>query len=221
MTRVVHFSQDFRRGKPQLGGFSRICGLTADGNDHVIVTLHSGDFGVDEWEVDHLRVVSFGIGTARVRSWSRRRVARDIGARAARWLLDHGHMPDVLFGHSQLMNFDVLSALRSALCTKVPLLWEANGIIGHQLFDGSRHPAHFWYAAQQYRVFHRADHVIAQTERSKAVIIERFRVKADRVSVVTNGFDAASVNAVKHYEKLPVPLTAGAHRAVSHPASGL
>ena len=38
MKHIVHFSQDFRIGKPQLGGFSRILNQFADGNQHVVFT---------------------------------------------------------------------------------------------------------------------------------------------------------------------------------------
>ena len=43
MKNIVHFSQDFRLGKPQLGGYSRILNEIEDGNTHFIFTIGFAD----------------------------------------------------------------------------------------------------------------------------------------------------------------------------------
>lgn len=206
---IVHFSQDFRPGKPQLGGFARLRNTTTDGNRHIVFTLHFGDASTRELAVDHLRVVSFGTTVRRLRWFNRWHVARSIGRRAAAWLEHQAIVPDVLFGHSQLMNFAVLRALRARLRLPLAILWEANGIAGSQLFDGSRHPAHILQAIHQAYVFRHASHVIAQTAQSKRTLIRSFFVPPSKITVVTNGVDAEATEWRKEYGPLRAPLLAG------------
>jgi glycosyltransferase involved in cell wall biosynthesis len=205
---IVHVSQDFRPGKPQLGGYSRLRSIVADANDHIIFTLHYGDDRIHEEKVDRAQIVSIGVRAARLRWLNRWYLTREIGSKCAEWLKHRGFVPDVLFGHSQLPNFAILRVIRRKLGKRIPLLWEANGIWGSSLFDGSRDPAHLLGAAEQFLVFRRASHVIAQTERTKSVIVSAYHVSAAKISVVTNGFDTTGKPA-KQYAEGNRPLLAG------------
>lgn len=189
MTLIVHFTQDFRRGKTQLGGFARIFNETSDGaNDHIVYTLHLGSSHDETFKIEHLDVISLGVPVDELRWWNRWLWARRLGRRIAQDLQERGLSADVLFGHSQLFNYDVLCETKRRVVPKPPLLWEANVVWGinvpHGLRGGvsARSKKH-----KQRKVFKRSDAIVAQTEASRMYITSRFEVPLDKVRVVTNG----------------------------------
>lgn len=132
---ILHFSQDFRVGKPQLGGYSRILNQLRDGNAHIIYTI---GLSQEEYEIkvsEHLKVkvVQFGLNTLNYFSLLKQplliiriawKIHQDLNLRNLK--------PNILVGHSQLFNFYVLLLLRNFFLKKSRIIWEFNVIWGFE-----------------------------------------------------------------------------------------
>lgn len=184
---IVHFSQDFAPGKPQLGGYSRIYNLCRDGRAHVILTISQDVAAVEDREVDGIRVITLPIPHPVVRRADQVRLVEPVARAAVRALADRGLTPALWFGHSQLFNYFVLARARARAFPATKVLWEANAIWGIPTLPSLAHRlANAWNFALQAIVFHRADAIVFQTVASRDYAIRRFRAPAERCHVVTN-----------------------------------
>ncbi len=183
---IVHFSQDFREGKPQLGGYTRIFNETADGkNRHILFTFHFNNSETKFRNENHLEVYSIGIGVNSL-SWKTKiRVKRHITKEIIKVIESLDQSIDLIFGHSQLFNFDILVKVANKTNTK--FIWEANTIWGINEAKGTVQKLIKWRSFfRMKKLVKRVDLLIAQTSNSKESILTHFPVQSDKVEVITN-----------------------------------
>ena len=196
---IVHFSQDFREGKSQLGAFSRIYNLTNDGNHHIIFTIHFEESDLVTSTLDHLTIVRVGIGKLRIHVRNEWQMARIISKKILSYLYDNPTPIDILFGHSQLVNFYVLDNVRRQL--RVPYIWELNVFTGLPLRHGRFSLINVYRYFGEWIAYHRADHLVAQTARSKQTIQTDYHISSQKISVITNSVNLEEYSTRKVYQQ--------------------
>lgn len=190
---IAHVSQDFARGKPQLGGFSRIYNLCGDANRHLVFTIATGITAVEEYMTGPVRVVAIPVPVIPRGRADQVRLRRRVADAIVDYLRREHVAVDLFFGHSQLWNFFVLQRVRARVDARIPLVWEANAIWGTVESHGVRHfLANQLNLRLQRYVFHHADAVICQTASAKRMIVERFGLDAARCTVITNAVAAGA-----------------------------
>jgi glycosyltransferase involved in cell wall biosynthesis len=189
--RIAHFSQDFARGKSQLGGFSRIFNICGDANEHIVFTIATGITALDEFTTGPVRVVAVPVPVIPRGRVDQVRLRRRVADAIVEYLQRRRIAVDLFFGHSQLWNFFVLQRVRGRYSPDIPLLWEANALWGTVESQSVRHfLANQLNLQVQRYVFQHADAVICQTESARRLIVERFGVEASRCTVITNAVAA-------------------------------
>lgn len=129
---IVHFSQDFTYGKAQLGGYGRIFNTLDVNQRHIVYTVSNRD---------ELNRINFSVGSGfEVRQMpafvstgsfrERLACARNVGGLIAEDMKNLDITPNILFGHSQLVNFYILNRVKRLLALKAPIIWEFNAIWG-------------------------------------------------------------------------------------------
>jgi len=194
---IIHFSQDFRKEKGQLGAFSRTFNLTKDGNHHLIFTIHFGDETISCFQIEHLKIISIGVGQQKFRSRFENSLSLFIGKRILSYISINQIQVDMLFGHSQPVNFKILTYINQKL--NKPLVWDANTIWGLPLFHNGPflfRLYHFLYAQFAYR---KCTYLIAQTEKSKQVFQKYFGINDKKISVITNSVNLEFFKKRKFY----------------------
>lgn len=185
---IIHFSQDFTKGKPQLGGFSRIYNLCSDANRHIIYTISTTIDKVDEYSIDTIKIVQIPVKERPTGIFNQFKLYKTIGKKICEHIKINNIEPDLFFGHSHQGNFLILQFVKNNLFPKKNILWEANGIGGcpkvnkpfkHMLANRVQ------YYLQKY-VFKKCDVIVAQTIQSKEFIAKEFRIKNNKIEVVPN-----------------------------------
>ncbi|GAB5555134.1 MAG: hypothetical protein Sapg2KO_47250 [Saprospiraceae bacterium] len=129
---VIHFTQDFTYGKPQLGGYGRILNTLDPAQRHIVYTISARDNlerkNFTAGKGFEVRQMPAYMSTGRIKE--RLGCVRNISALMAADLKKQGLEPDIFFGHSQLPNFLILSRVKRMLKSNSPLIWEFNAIWG-------------------------------------------------------------------------------------------
>jgi glycosyltransferase involved in cell wall biosynthesis len=196
---IVHFSQDFRKDKGQLGAFSRTFNLTLDGNRHIIFTIHYGDEIISSYAFEHLDIISIGIGQRELRGRFERSLSIFIGERMLSYLLANQIRVNLLYGHAQLINYKILNHINKKLHR--PLVWDVNTIWGLPLFQRDAFLFKLYYFLFAHIAYRKCSHLIAQTERCKQVIQKTYSIPDKKITVITNSVDLDHFKKVKHYSQ--------------------
>jgi glycosyltransferase involved in cell wall biosynthesis len=187
---ILHFSQDFRVGKPQLGGYSRILNQLRDGNTHLIFTI---GLSQQEYEIkvsEHLKVkvVQFGLNTLNYFSLIKQplliiRIAWKIHQELKLRNLE----PNILVGHSQLFNFYVLLLLRNFFLNKSRIIWEFNVIWGFENEGRLKNLIRSKIQkCSQKLVSKQADGLIFQTKSCRDFIFQKYALNKKNIIVLNS-----------------------------------
>lgn len=185
---IIHFSQDFTKGKPQLGGFSRIFNLCSDANNHIIYTISTSIVEVDEYIIDDIKIVQIPVNNRPTGMINQFKLFKPIGQAICEHIRCNDIVPDLFFGHSHQGNFLILQFVKNNLFSEKNILWEANGIGGCPKIKTSFKAYlanRVQYQLQKY-VFKKANTIVAQTEQSKQFISQEFNVRESKIEVVPN-----------------------------------
>jgi len=184
---IIHFSQDFVRGKAQLGGFGRILNICSDKNTHIIFTLSSTITKLEVYNIGLIKIIEIPIDKMPIGKKQQFFKYRKIALTIYKYIVSNKIMPDLLFGHSQLFNFFVLRELKSSFFKHIKIVWEVNVIWGiHPSTNLKARINNRLNRILQRRIFDNADAIICQTESSKVFIYKNFSVHLDKCSVITN-----------------------------------
>lgn len=202
---ILHFTQDFQTGRVQLGAFSRIYNYTQDENRHTILTVHHGNYETEVRKLNHLKIVSIGIGDKQLRIRNEHKMSKLIAQRILEHLDSVCETADILFGHSHLINFQILNRVKDSL--HLPLIWEANIIWGKPFEGFSSIPVKLYRMYNESKAFIECNHIVAQTSSSKKFIMNAYTIPANKISVITNSVNLKSFIYKKIYPpKLSLPL---------------
>lgn len=188
MLNIIHFSQDFRSDKPQLGGYSRILNLCRDGNRHFIFTISFKLSKISEFEIENnIRVIEIPLFRNDFRLRYQLFGLKFIANRITNYLSLNNIPTDLFFGHSQLVNFFILKKVRKILGVKTPLIWEMNAIWGHREINNRTDilllPVERLVLGY---ILRKADHIIAHSNESKKYVSEQYPEIIAKLSVITN-----------------------------------
>ena len=167
---VIHFSQDFTKGKSQLGGYGRIYNLCKDGNVHLVFTNSRQNRLVYEDYFIHqnLRVVQLPFALTRGNLFRRIVEVNRFSKEIVKFLIREKIEPDLLFGHSQLPNYFCLSGVKRQLNIHAPLLWEFNTVWGAVQGKGLKYKlAQKIICYFEKRIVINADGLVYQTESAR------------------------------------------------------
>ncbi len=196
---IIHFSQDFRRDKGQLGAFSRTFNLTFDGNRHTIFTIHYGDETISSYVFEHLEIISIGIGKREFRGRFERSLSIFIGEKMLDYLLANQIQVDFLYGHAQLINYKILFYIKKKL--RKPLIWDVNTIWGLPLFDRGSFLFKLYYFLSAHIAYRKCVHLIAQTEQCKQVVEKSYGISDKKITVITNSVNLDQFKIKKQYSQ--------------------
>lgn len=188
MLKIVHFSQDFQEGKAQLGGFSRIYNLCSDGNEHFIFTISKSENQVKTWDLQaKIKVIAIPVYTAVFSRWEQIRMYPAIAKQIKAWLDGQAVKPDLIFGHSHIVNFYILQVLRKGYAVPPPLLWELNVIWGIHQSSSFLQKLLLWLIRKlQKDILQQATAVIVQTHSSGDFVVQYFGADPAKIHVVNN-----------------------------------
>ena len=193
---IIHFSQDFTKGKPQLGGYSRIYNICSDANRHIIYTISTEITAVEEYFIDAIKVVQIPVKERPSGLFNQFKLYKPIGRQIVNHLQITQVIPDLFFGHSHQGNFLILQYVKNKLFPKKKILWEANGIGGCPKVKGTlkqRLANKIQYLLQGY-VFKKCDVIVAQTPQSKEFISKEFSVNVNKITVIPNAIVTVNNN---------------------------
>jgi glycosyltransferase involved in cell wall biosynthesis len=193
---VVHFSQDFRKGKPQLGGFSRISGQTCDGNRHIVFTIGETD---ETFEVENLTghsIQVFQVGLKKINCYSLKnqllnapKIVREILI----VLKEKQINPDFLFGHAQLFNYYILFLIRVFKFKKAKLIWEFNVVWSFERSGGLKVKLRSYLQRfSQGFIIKKADGLLFQTKSARDFIFEKYKCEHHSTVVIENSVDVSN-----------------------------
>lgn len=185
---IIHFSQDFTKGKPQLGGYSRIYNICSDENKHIIYTISTEINAIEEYFIDAVRVVQIPVNERPNGLFNQFKLYKPIGKQIIQHLQKIQVVPDLFFGHSHQGNFLILQYVKNKLFFNKKILWEANGIGGCPKTKGTLKQQlanRIQYFLQSY-VFKKCDVIVAQTIQSKDFISKEFKIKPQKITVIPN-----------------------------------
>lgn len=197
---IIHFSQDFTYGKPQLGGYGRILNTLDSNQRHIIYTVSSEDkvekrifFVANGFEVRQVPAyISKGSLIDRIKS------IKKISSLISKDIIEFGLVPTIFFGHSQLPNFFILNRVKTTLKLSTPIIWEFNAIWGGINVMTLKNRI----AIQIMRYFERkivknADALIFQTSTAKNWIKTLYGKAKGKQLIVTNAVTLNSLNEEK------------------------
>ena len=205
---IIHFSQDFTKGKPQLGGFSRIFNICSDANKHIIYTISTEILEMEEYYIDKILVIQVPVKERPNGVFNQFKLYNPIANEIIKHLKEIAIQPDLFFGHSHQGNFLILKKVRDKLFPELKILWEANGIGGCPKIQKpfkARIANRIQYRLQKY-VFKKSDKIIAQTVMSKKFISDEFNIIKNKIEVVPNAIHTIEkqVNNYKNFEKIKI-----------------
>lgn len=195
---IVHFSQDFSRGKAQLGGYGRVLNMTNDGNDHYIFTISKSKPEEIVTKIhDQLTIIQFPEFLPPKKIFKKRKIVNKISDRIASFIKGNDIEVDILFGHSQLINFFVLYELKKKHFLHVKLIWEFNAIWSEIDVKGIKNIiAIKYFNFLEKQIVRKSDAVVVQTISSKERIVSKFKILDKKIIVLPN---AVSKNFEFHY----------------------
>ena len=193
---VVHFSQDFKKGKPQLGGYSRVMSQTCDGNDHIIFTLGETNEVFNLENLSGFGVLVFQIGLKRINIYSIYNqiiYAPKIDYSILKYLNNNNIKPIIFFGHSQLFNYYVLHFVKLFIQRNVKLIWEFNGIWGFENGLGIKKKLKAVIQRKSQSIILRnADGLMFQTKSARDFIFEKYNYEHHSAVVIENSVEVSS-----------------------------
>jgi glycosyltransferase involved in cell wall biosynthesis len=200
MITIVHFSQDFQKNKPQLGGYSRIFNICCDDNKHIIFTINKNAADIESWSIrSNITVVSIPLNGKSFSRIQQIKYQKVIGIEIIKWLHANQIKPDLLFGHSNLVNYFILNNVKRNF-PKLKLMWELNVIWGiHPVKGIIQNILNIIIAIIQKKVLHQSDHIIAQTNASKNYVVKKFKTKPDKISVIENAIQSDDAKPLTAY----------------------
>lgn len=184
---IAHFSQDFQKNKPQLGGYSRIINICKDGNAHIVFTIEKKAEDIETWFVDEsIQVVSLPLFGKEFTLREQIKIYKKLGDAIFEWLQFNSIKPDLLFSHSQLVNYYILNRVKQRI-PNLKLLWETNAIWGIHRVKGfiQKISINIVFLLQK-NILKSADYIISQTESSKTFVVDRFNISSDKITVIEN-----------------------------------
>ncbi len=194
---IIHFSQDFTKGKSQLGGYGRIYNLCKDGNVHIVFTNSRQDRLVHEDYFIHenLRVVQLPLALTRGNIIRRIVEVGRLSKEIAKFVDREKIKPDLLFGHSQLPNYFCLSGVKRRLNIHAPLLWEFNTLWGAVQGKGLKYKiAQRIICYFEKRIVISADGLVYQTEAARNWIESYYSIVKKWSVVIPNAVHEVSNN---------------------------
>lgn len=195
MITIVHFSQDFQKNKPQLGGYSRIYNICCDNNKHIVFTIDINGIEIDTWKLrSNITVVAIPLNGKSFRRLKQIKFQKVIGTQIIYWLNANHIKPDLLFGHSQLVNYFVLANVRNHF-TGIKLMWELNVIWGiHPVKGLIQMFLNRIIILLQKKVLKNSDYIIAQTVASKRFAVKKYNADSVKISVLVNAIQSEDAN---------------------------
>jgi glycosyltransferase involved in cell wall biosynthesis len=190
---VVHFSQDFRKGKPQLGGFSRIISQTCDGNRHIVFTIGESDknFEVENLLGNSVQVFQVGLKNTNCYSLQNQLLnAPKIVNGILNILKENQIYPDVLFGHAQLFNYYILLLVHFLKFKKAKLIWEFNVVWSFDRSGGLKVKLRsLLQRLSQGFILKKADGLVFQTKSARDFIFEKYKCEHHLTIIIENSVE--------------------------------
>jgi glycosyltransferase involved in cell wall biosynthesis len=190
MKNIIHFSQDFRLGKPQLGGYSRIINQLSDGNKHNIFTIGLMD---DEYQIKvnnglEVKVIQIGVQTLNYYSLYKQPILIfQITNKIKKKIQEGDIKPDFLFGHSQLFNSYILALLKYRHYKYAKIIWEFNVIWGFdKINDRKGRFRSLLQRLSQRFVIGFSDGLVFQTESCREFIFKKYNLTNKKNIVILN-----------------------------------
>lgn len=190
MLNIIHFSQDFTTGKKQLGAFGRILNLANDGNNHFIFTL-----GVDGQKIfsenrlsENCLVVEVPFSFSQIGFIRKQLAVKSVSFLIKNYIQEQNIQVDLLFGHSQLINFLILKGIG----LDKPIIWEMNAVWGAIQNKGFKNKLiGFFLKRLEYKIIESANGIIFHTNSSLEWVNKTYKTKklTSKSIVVTNAFD--------------------------------
>ncbi len=202
MKNIVHFTQDYRVGKPQLGGYSRILNQLDDGNNHYIFTIGEkfDDYSIETKNGKSVRVFQIGVNSTNYFSLLRQpfliiRIVLKMKVQLTRIKVN----PNLFLGHAQLLNFYVLWLLRLLFFRKSKLMWEFNVIWGFDQYSNFKIyvRSKIQYLSQCF-IMKQCDALLFQTNYCRDFIFKEFNIIEKKNIVILNSvYSIKSNNDIK------------------------
>jgi glycosyltransferase involved in cell wall biosynthesis len=199
---IVHFTQDYRVGKPQLGGYSRILNQLDDGNNHYIFTIGEkfDDYSIETKNGKSVRVFQIGVNSTNYFSLLRQpfliiRIVLKMKVQLTRIKVN----PNLFLGHAQLLNFYVLWLLRLLFFRKSKLMWEFNVIWGFDQYSNFKIyvRSKIQYLSQCF-IMKQCDALLFQTNYCRDFIFKEFNIIEKKNIVILNSvYSIKSNNDIK------------------------
>jgi glycosyltransferase involved in cell wall biosynthesis len=185
MKTIAHFSLDFRKDKPQLGGYSRIVNLCNDDNFHIIYTIIFNTNKITEYLINsNIRVFEIPISANK---YGVKEQIMNYGLlvnKIKNHIHDNKISIDLLFAHSQIINFFILDGIRKII--KKPLIWEVNVIWGKDFLQKFNLFQFFLFLFQKV-ILQKSDFVIFQTKGCLQYINENYCDISKKSEIIQNG----------------------------------
>jgi glycosyltransferase involved in cell wall biosynthesis len=198
MKNIIHFSQDFRIGKPQLGGYSRILNELGDGNYHIIFTVGEYDGFYNIELAGNLKFPVYQLGLESVNYFSLFKqpiLMLRIIFKIHKILIENNIKPEILVGHAQLFNFYILWFLKKLYSTNAKLIWEFNVIWGYDNISGLKQLLRTKIQRiSQYLVVKNVDGFIFQTSSCKDFIFNKYNIVSNKFAVLLNAVNIENSN---------------------------
>jgi glycosyltransferase involved in cell wall biosynthesis len=197
---IVHFSQDFRSDKPQLGGYSRILNICRDTNEHFIFTLTFKGLKIREFFAEsNIKVIEIPFERLSFSMKYQLLEAGKISRAIHNYLKKNQIGVDLFFGHSQLVNFFILNKTRKLLGSAIPMLWEMNAIWGHRdPIDWKDRILLKILSSVQNIVIAKSDHILVHSRESMRYVSDVMSIDSRKLSVITNAVtQSETLNEVK------------------------
>jgi glycosyltransferase involved in cell wall biosynthesis len=185
MKTIVHFSLDFRKDKPQLGGYSRIVNLCSDENSHIIYTIKFNAIGISEYTINsNIKVYELPVKANRFGIKEQLSDYKTLVKKINNHVIANNIKIDILFAHSQIINYFILDGLRKTISR--PLLWEVNGIWGKEYLQKFT-LFHFALYLLQNKILRNSDFIVFQTKGCLEYIVDNYCDVAHKSVIILNG----------------------------------
>jgi glycosyltransferase involved in cell wall biosynthesis len=204
---IVHFSQDFTCGKPQLGGYGRIFNLINDGNIHIVFTNSKND-DLQEIETqlsDNILIIQLPLTLTKSNIIKRYREVNAVGIFIKNYLRRKKINPDIFFSHSQMPNFFCLQRARNHFDRQIPLLWELNAIWGAVGGGGVKNKISLYVLKYfENKIIKIADGLVFQTNGALNWVKNEYKRSFNSYLVLSNAVNIN--NSIQNNERTPSPL---------------
>jgi len=192
---IIHFSQDFRSDKPQLGGYSRIYNICRDNNLHYIFTLSFIEKSIKVHELaDNILVVEIPFNKDNFRLRNQIIGISSISKSILYYIKEKKIKADLFFGHSQLINFFILNSVRKDINKNIPFVWEMNAIWGYR--ETKSYKDKFMLSllrVVQAHVLRKSTSIILHSNESKKFVSKIYDKEFKKLSVITNAVNSEEI----------------------------